>query len=83
MLVHSEQALSSDFDCEHVYVEGPNVGITTHCPMIAPKFIAPVSPACLVQVRNLTVRPVPGGHRVDWDFFACTDSFDVIRGTVS
>ena len=75
--------LTSLFDCQHVYVEGPNVGISQLCPMITPTIIKPVSPVCLVQVRDLTVRRVPGGHRVDWAYYACADSFDVIRGTVS
>jgi hypothetical protein len=75
--------LTTVYDCQHVYVQGPDVGITEFCPMIWPQTIHPVAPDCLVQVRGVKVRPVPGGHRVNWELFGCSDSFDVIRGTVS
>ena len=77
------ESLTAAFNCKYVFVEGPDVGISSICPMIDAINIIPVDPPCLVQIHNLTLRRIPGGYRVDWFYFACTDSYDVIRGTVS
>ncbi len=76
--------LSSIFDCRHVFVEGPDVGISPpHCSMIDPTTINLVLPSCLVQVRDVSMRRVSGELRVYWRPFGCAGNFDVIRGTVS
>jgi hypothetical protein len=72
------------YDCQYVVIEGSDVTPASYCPlMILADLIVPVRPPCLIQVRELTVRRVSGGHRVEWAHFGCADSYDVIRGTVS
>ncbi len=76
------ESLTTVFNCKYVFVEGPDIGFPL-CPMIDAMNIFLVDPPCLVQIHNLTLRRIPGGYRIDWSDFACTDSYDVIRGTVS
>jgi hypothetical protein len=72
------------YDCQYVYLEGSDVTPATYCPLtIAATVIVPVAPPCLLQVRGLTLRPIYGGHRLEWAYFGCANSYDVIRGTVS
>jgi len=42
--------------------------------------IEPAVPDCLVQVRELTVAPVPEGLRLEWMPLPCSEDYDVIRG---
>jgi hypothetical protein len=71
------------YDCQYVLVQGRD-STPEYCPLlIAMDFAVPAFPPCLIQIRDLILKPVTGGHRLDWADFACAGSYDVIRGSVS
>ena len=68
------------FECRHVDLDGPDVGITCS-DIVDPETIVPTSPGCFWGVRGMTVA---GGSdaALGWGRTVCAGSYDVIRGTI-
>ena len=68
------------FVCQHVFVEGPNVGV--ECRIIGPTTVSVTEPQCSTQIRDLVV-----SGQIDtqarWSRVPCAAAHDLIRGDLS
>ncbi len=77
---------SSDIDlaahvCEVVELEGLDL-LPGGCSVMQVETLVPSETPCLVQVRGLALDATAGSLSLAWEPLPCTDSYDLIRGTL-